>query len=68
MKTLNFSCITEKNRETLDKGLFACGLFLDLQKPFDTVDHDILMSTLGYYGARGIVKECCSSYLTASSL
>ena len=39
-------CITEKIREALDKGLFACGVFIDLQKAFDTVDHDILVSKL----------------------
>ena len=34
--------ITEKNRLALDNGKVACGIFIDLQKIFDTVNHDIL--------------------------
>ena len=55
--------ITEKIREALDTGHFACGIFIDLQKAFDTVDHDILVSKLEYYGARGVAKQWFSSYL-----
>ena len=39
------SAITEKTRQTCDSGNFACGLFLDLQKAFDTVNHDIQQYT-----------------------
>ena len=49
--------ITEEIREALDTGHFACGVFIDLQKAFDTVDHDILISKLEHYGARGIAKN-----------
>ena len=55
--------ITEKIREALDTGHFACGIFIDLQKVFDTVDHNILVSKLEYYGVRGTVKNWFSSYL-----
>ena len=33
--------ITEKIREALDKKQFACGIFIDLQKAFDTINHNI---------------------------
>ena len=56
-------CITEKIREALDTGNFACGIFIDLQKAFDTVDHHILVSKLEYYGIRGTVKNWFASYL-----
>ena len=34
--------ITESIRKALDNGRFACGIFIDLQKAFDTVNHDII--------------------------
>ena len=55
--------ITEKIRQALDTGHFACGVFIDLQKAFDSVDHDILISKLEYYGVREVVKNWFSSYL-----
>ena len=55
--------ITEKIRTALDTGHYACGVFIDSQKAFDTVDHTILVSKLEYYGVRGIAKSWFSSYL-----
>ena len=35
--------ITEKIKESIDKGKFGCGIFIDLRKAFDTVNHNILL-------------------------
>ena len=34
--------LTEIIRQTLDEEYIGCGIFVDLQKASDTVDHDIL--------------------------
>ena len=50
--------------DNLDKGYTTCGLFLDLAKAFDTVDHNILSSKLAKYGIRGLPHQLLKSYLT----
>ena len=42
--------ITEKVRAALDQNKVSCGIFVDLQKAFDTVNHKILLDKLNYYG------------------
>ena len=44
----------EMIRNALDNGNFACGVFIDLQKAFHTVNHDILLSKLNHYSIRGV--------------
>ena len=45
---------TENIRQALDERYIGCAIFMDLQKAFDTVDHEILLPNLDYYGVRGI--------------
>ena len=59
--------MVESIRTNMDKRLFSCGVFIDLKKAFDTVDHKILLAKLNYYGFRGIDNQWLSSYLTNST-
>ena len=56
--------LTENIRQAVDEGYIGCGIFVDLQKEFDRVDHEILLSKLDYYGIRGISNNWFKSYLS----
>lgn len=55
--------ITENIRKALDSKKFAASIFVDLQKAFDTVNHEILIKKLSHYGIRGIINKWFLSYL-----
>ena len=58
---------TEKIRKALDSGNHVCTVLIDLQKAFDTVDHNILFSKLSFYGIRGVALEWFKSFLSNRS-
>ena len=54
--------LTEDIRKNLDKRDIGCGIFVDLQKVFDTVEHEILLAKLEHYGICGMKNNCFKSY------
>ena len=49
--------------QSLDKGGFTRGVFLDLSRAFDTVDHVLLVKKLKIVGASSQVVKWFASYL-----
>jgi len=47
----------------LNKKLLVWGIFCDLEEVFNSVNHDILLSKLEYYGITGIENESYETYL-----
>ena len=47
-----------------DQGKYVVGLFLDLTKAFDSINRQILLSKLFYYGIRGVAHDWFSSYMS----
>ena len=47
----------DKITTAIDQGKFSVGIFLDLSKAFDTINHKIQIRKLQHYGIRGVVKK-----------
>ena len=61
---LNFLEVIQK---ALNDGQIACGIFIDLEKAFDSVSHHILLEKLDHYGIIGISNDWFRSYLSDRS-
>ncbi|CAL4079903.1 unnamed protein product, partial [Meganyctiphanes norvegica] len=56
--------LIDQIRFSMDNKQMTCGIFIDLSKAFDTVDHQILIGKLEHYGIRGTALELFKSYLS----
>jgi len=55
--------LTEEISRSMDNKNFTIGVFIDLAKAFDTVNHKILLEKLKHYGLRGTTNDWFKSYL-----
>ena len=56
--------LTRNIKSSFEKAEYTLGVFTDLSKAFDTVDHQILIKILRYYGIEGTALELFKSYLS----
>ena len=56
--------LTDRITSAMDNIDVPIGIFLDLSKAFDTVDHAILLKKLEHYGVEGIPLQLLQNYLT----
>ena len=56
--------LIETIKKYLDDGEIVCGVFIDSQKAFDTVNHEILLEKLKHYGIRSKQNDWFRSFLT----
>ena len=59
--------LVDRMTSSLDSGDLVIGVFLDLKKAVDTVDHQILIKKLFSYGIRSNTLKWFQSYLTDRS-
>jgi len=56
--------LQDRIAKSLASNKWCLGLFLDLSKAFDTLDHKILLIKLGHYGLRGLPLQWFKDYLS----
>lgn len=56
--------LVEEITDAMDKKHVTIGVFIDLKKAFDTVNHSLLLNKVEHYGIRGVALKWLTSYLS----
>jgi len=60
---LVFQFFVESAQEAIEDEMNPIGIFLDLTKAYDVLNHKILLSKLNSFGIRGVANSWFESYL-----
>ena len=66
--TLSLIHLVNKISSAIDRHEITAGVFLDLSKAFDTLDHEILFAKLEHYGIRDVALKWIKSYVACSTM
>ena len=55
--------IVDRTVQELDQSATPLNIYLDLSKAFDTIDHNILLHKLNYYGINDATLDLSKNYL-----
>ena len=50
--------------KAIDNNMYTAGIFMDLSKAFDPIDHEVLLDKLYHYGFRGVSHAWITNYLS----
>ena len=56
--------MTEHIKKTIDNGNYGCGIFIDIKKACDTMNHTILLKKLEHYVIRGVPLQWFESHFS----
>ena len=56
-KSLALTDLVEELTNFIDNKKITIGIFIDVKKAFDTINHGLLLQKLEYYGIRGIAHN-----------
>ena len=54
--------LIQRIQEALDKKIYTTGIFIDLSKSYDVLNHELLLEKLSHYGVRGTTNSWFRSY------
>ena len=60
---LALTMLVDEITAALDNKEYFVGIFIDLSKAFDTVNHNIMLSKLEHYGIRGLAYDLIKNYI-----
>ena len=64
MSTVHAAAERVEQISSADDGQSVCaGVFIDLRKAFNTVDHELLVEKLNVYDIRGVANKWLQNYL-----